>query len=379
MPPGFITTMALFVLLVALAWRPPRPRRSTPWSTVAMMTYLLNEQPFAALVVLTAAALPFLAGGTAGAPLWWLGLTLTAVPAAGMVALAVRTRTARPVLAAALDAAFGAPSRHRHTRMSWPRLLVPFVSYRPGVRRLRNLRYGAAPGRGQLLDVYLARRRPANAPVLVYLHGGGFAVGDKLLGGRPLLYRLASRGWVCVSANYRLRHVGYADRLGDVERVLAWVREHAAEYGADPSTVVLAGGSAGAHLAMMTALTGGRPPSGSGSAGTSVAAVIGLYGYYGSAGTLGSAAAAPAGWLRPDAPPALLVHGTLDTMVLVEDARAFAAELRRVSTRPVAYAELPGTQHNFDFFSSLRFHAVLDAVEDFLDRALPGRSPAEPA
>lgn len=217
--------------------------------------------------------------------------------------------------------------------------------------------------------------------LLVYLHGGGFAIGNKLVGGRPLLYRLASHGWICLSANYRLRQVGYADRLADVKRVVAWIRAHAAEYGADPSTVVLAGGSAGAHLATMAALTADdrRLQPGFEAADTSIAAVIGLYGYYGSAGPLGATAAAPLAHLRSDAPPFLLVHGALDTMVLVEDAREFAAALGRAVSRPVAYAELPGTQHNFDFFGSLRFHAVLDTVEDFLDRALPRRSPDRPA
>ena len=40
--------------------------------------------------------------------------------------------------------------------------------------------------------------------MLIYLHGGGFRIGSKMLGAHPLLYRLASHGWVCVSANYRL-------------------------------------------------------------------------------------------------------------------------------------------------------------------------------
>jgi acetyl esterase/lipase len=280
------------------------------------------------------------------------------------------------VLTAALDAAFG-PGPHRRTPTPWPRLLVPFVSYRRGVRRIRNLRYGTVPGRGQLLDVYLARDRPAPAPVLVYLHGGGFAIGNKMIGGRPLLYRLAAHGWISVSANYRLRRATYADQLADIKRVVAWIREHAAEYGADPSAVVLAGGSAGAHLAATAALTADdrQLQPGFESADTSVAAVLGLYGYYGSAGPLGTTEAAPLARLRPDAPPFFLVHGTLDTMVPVEDARAFAAELGRVSARPVAYAELPGTQHNFDFSPSPRFHAVLDAVEDFLDRVLTRRTP----
>jgi hypothetical protein len=65
------------------------------------------------------------------------------------------------------------------------------------------------------------------------------------------------------------------------------------------------------------------------------------------------------------APPFLIVHGALDTLVLRDEASAFADQLRAVSRQPVVYAELPGTQHNFDFFHSLRSHAVADAVVRF--------------
>ncbi|MFC8373332.1 hypothetical protein [Streptomyces sp. CB02400] len=59
------------------------------------------------------------------------------------------------------------------------------------------------------------------------------------------------------------------------------------------------------------------------------------------------------------------MRGALDTLVPAGDARRFADEPARVSSTPVAFAELPGTQHDFDFFHSLRFHAVADAVEGF--------------
>lgn len=80
--------------------------------------------------------------------------------------------------------------------------------------------------------------------------------------------------------------------------------------------------------------------------------VIAFYGYYGQAG--GNADSTPLAHLHPGAPPFLVIHGTLDTLVLVEDAHHFASEIARVSTQPVVYAELPCTQHNFDFFPSLR-------------------------
>jgi acetyl esterase/lipase len=70
-------------------------------------------------------------------------------------------------------------------------------------------------------------------------------------------------------------------------------------------------------------------------------------------------------WCTPVRRPSLLVHRDQDTLVLVEDARRFAEGLRGASADPVVYAELPGAQHVFDLFHSLRFEAVVDAVEAF--------------
>jgi acetyl esterase/lipase len=67
-----------------------------------------------------------------------------------------------------------------------------------------NLRYGDA-GRRNLLDLYRSRARPSGGPVLIHVHGGGSTRGRKNSQSLPLLYRLTSQGWVCVSANYRLR------------------------------------------------------------------------------------------------------------------------------------------------------------------------------
>ena len=66
-----------------------------------------------------------------------------------------------------------------------------------------------------------------------------------------------------------------------------------------------------------------------------------------------------------DAPPFFAAHGDLDTIVLVEDARAFVHALRRISSSPVVYAELPGAQHTFDLFHSIRFETVVDGIEAF--------------
>src|SRR5690606_36817706 len=127
------------------------------------------------------------------------------------------------------------------TRPPVGRILLTFVFRPRGIERRRNVKYGPA-GRRNTLDVYRHRTRPVNAPVLLYFHGGGFVTGFKSLESRALLFHLASRGWVTVSANYRLRpHADFFGHLADVKSVIAWARQHADELGIDPATVVLAG------------------------------------------------------------------------------------------------------------------------------------------
>ena len=151
----------------------------------------------------------------------------------------------------------------------------------------------------------------------------------------------------------------FSDPLIDVKKVIAWVREHGRESGADPNAVFLAGSSAGGHLASLAALTSASPAG----PDTSVAGVVSLYGYYGRSS---GAAHHPRDWpyATTNAPPCFVVHGEQDTVV-VEDARGFVEQLRATSSNPVVYAELPGAQHGFDLFRSRRFDTVVDAIEAF--------------
>jgi acetyl esterase/lipase len=74
----------------------------------------------------------------------------------------------------------------------------------------------------------------------------------------------------------------------------------------------------------------------------------------------------PVHWIRADAPPFLVVHGDLDTLVPVAQARSFTKRLRQVSAAPVLYAEMKGAQHAFDIFPSYRAARVIEGVERFL-------------
>jgi acetyl esterase/lipase len=323
--------------------------------------FLANELPFVGMYVLVASTALAAAQGDLVTP---LGLVGAAVGAATLVGLAVVAMRALPT-GDVMDAAV--PGVAPGARRPWARIVLwpfPFPSW--SVRRTRNVAY-AEGGRFHRLDVYRSRRRAPDGPTFVHFHGGAFRSGRKSREARPLLNRLAQRGWVCVSANYRLTpHATFPDQLVDAKRVVAWVREAGHRYGADGDLVIVSGSSAGGHLASMLALTIGDAAFQPGfeAADTAVAAAVPLYGYLGPIDTRGPRSS-PHDHVHAGAPPFLVVHGDHDSLVVVGDARAFVDRLRSVSAETVAYAELPGAQHDFDFFHSLRFEAVIDGIERF--------------
>jgi dipeptidyl aminopeptidase/acylaminoacyl peptidase len=86
--------------------------------------------------------------------------------------------------------------------------------------------------------------------------------------------------------------------------------------------------------------------------------------------------ASPLSHLRADAPPALVVHGTLDTLAPVQEAREFVRLLRETSNAPVAYAELRGAHHAFEIFHSIRELHTVAGVDQFLAWLLSVDPPA---
>lgn len=97
------------------------------------------------------------------------------------------------------------------------------------------------------LDLY-APDEAENAPIMLYVHGGGWRGGDKSAVWRKPEF-LCSAGWLFASTNYRfVPEVTPAEQVRDVARAVAWLHEHAAEYGGDPDRIYLMGHSAGAHL-----------------------------------------------------------------------------------------------------------------------------------
>ena len=264
----------------------------------------------------------------------------------------------------------------------FPRLVYPLPRPARSVQAIRNIDYVGDGVRAHRLDII--RRRgdpPSGAPVLVYIHGGAWVIGDKREQGLPLLHELARRGWVTVTINYRLSpRATWPDHIVDCKRALAWVRDHIAEYGGDPGFIAVSGGSAGGHLSALLALTPGDPDFQPGfeEADASVDACVPFYGVYDMTAGRGTSrydeglltllerrvfkrtladdpavfeAASPLRRVSADAPPFFVIHGTNDTLVPVAEARRFvrrpagrvgvARALRRASLHPARLRRAP--------------------------------------
>ena len=118
------------------------------------------------------------------------------------------------------------------------------------VKKALNVRYAEVPGADAnllSLDIY-APSNAAQCPVMVYVHGGGWARGDKqAVGIKPDYF--CSRGWVFVSINYRLvPKVDIVAQAQDAANAVAWVHAQIAAHGGNPEKLHLMGHSAGAHL-----------------------------------------------------------------------------------------------------------------------------------
>jgi acetyl esterase/lipase len=273
----------------------------------------------------------------------------------------------------------------------------PAAFAHPDVEVIRGVPYGPV-GVRQQLDIYRPRSiPPGGCPVLLQIHGGAWVIGDKAHQALPLMYHLASRGWICVAANYRLSpSVGFPVHLEDCKRALCWIRSKGGEYGMDTRFVAVTGGSAGGHLAALMGLTENRPELQTDHPGvdTSVQACVPFYGVYDFLARYDQHPNAevvirflknrvlhespeqnPALWdlaspvtqIHEAAPPFMLVHGRIDSLAAINDGRTFAQRLRRTSRKPVVFAELPGAEHGFDCMHSPRTERVIDGVERFLD------------
>lgn len=154
-----------------------------------------------------------------------------------------------------------------------------------GVRWQRDIPFCTIPGtdRELLCDVW---QPPEDASpsglAFIYLHGGAWHWMDKDFGTRLFFRHVAAQGHLVMDVAYRLcPEVDIYGMIGDVKRAIVWIKAHAKEYDVDPARVVVAGGSTGAHLAMLAAYAPDCPeltPVDLVEADPSVRAVVAYYG-----------------------------------------------------------------------------------------------------
>ena len=212
--------------------------------------------------------------------------------------------------------------------------------------RVADVRYGPNPREG--LDIYVPKQQTTRA-VVIFWFGGSWQ------NGRKEQYRfvgaaLAQRGILTVIPNYRLYpEVRFPELMEDGAKAVAWVHEHARDYGADPKRIVLMGHSAGGHMAALLAL---NPQY------TQCACVIGLVGLSGPYAldpntdvlrTIFGAPSTPADWqpvrfASTHSPPALLLHGLNDTVVSPSHTRELQSALERQGVRVETHF-YPGRSH----------------------------------
>jgi acetyl esterase/lipase len=266
----------------------------------------------------------------------------------------------------------------------------------------RGIHYGNSPA--QVLDVWRRKDPPAQpAPVLIFVPGGAWVHGRCMGQGSALMSRLAEQGWVCLAVDYRVApHHRWPRHITDVKTAIAWARANVDRFGGDRNFVAVAGCSAGGHLSALAGLTPddsahqAELPEG---ADSSVDAVVGIYGRYDwedrstpervrfvdfleRVVVRKSIArhpdvfrdASPIARVHRNAPPFLVIHGSKDNVIPVEQARSFVDRLRAVSHSMVGYLELPGAGHGYDLIDGERAGAAAHVASLFLNQVYRTKS-----
>ena len=401
MPTAFLVVAIIGALLTINAYRP-----LVRWGPLSIFVFfagwIVSELPLHRIVWQLGLTGFFVWQGALDGWQGWAALAIIAASWFGHWYLVVEANKARDITEDALREALGDDYRDRidptlAERFDPPiprrRLVLPFSRKHDDVAVTRNLSYGKY-GRRNRLDVYRRVDEPTGCPVLLQVHGGAWVIGSKEQQGWPLMSHLAANGWVCVAINYRLGpRSSWPDMIVDVKQAITWVKDHVAEYGGNPDFIVITGGSAGGHLCSLAALTPNAPEFQPGfeERDTTVQACVPFYGVYDFTNRDGVGrgdmrgflermvmksklsqaeavwdSASPMSRVSTDAPPMFVIHGKNDTLVPVAEARLFVQLLREVANDPVAYAELPGAQHAFEVFASIRTAHVINAVERFV-------------
>ncbi|MGQ7870350.1 alpha/beta hydrolase fold domain-containing protein [Sunxiuqinia sp. sy24] len=254
------------------------------------------------------------------------------------------------------------------------------------VHEIKNIEYKRVGERSLQLDLYLPKQLSEQAPLLVFIHGGGWRSGkrgDYL----PYLIDFAEKGYATATVSYRLvKDSIYPACVEDIQDAMHWVFQNGENYGYDTSRVALIGGSAGAHLAMLAAY--GWHREGDKPAKFPIKAVVDIYGpvdfriEYARTqplvtGFIGHAydekpelywEASPARYLSADDPPTLILQGTSDQLLPPSQSDLLKEEFDRLGV-PCEYYRFPLWPHAMDVVQRVNDYAQLK-MDTFFEKHL---------
>jgi acetyl esterase/lipase len=240
------------------------------------------------------------------------------------------------------------------------------------IEAIKNIEYKNINGKSLQLDIYKSKSLVQKAPLLVFIHGGGWKSGDRA---DYLVYLIAfaRKGYVTATVSYRLLDIApYPACAEDITDVVQWLFKNGDNYGYDPDRIALIGGSAGAHLAMLAGYGWKKnrmvtDSSAVPAAGHKIKAVVDIYGptdltteFSRSNSTVTNflaktydqapelfLEASPIHYLNKNNPPTMILHGTSDQIVPISQSDQLKAGLDSLGV-PIVYYKVPLWPHTMD-------------------------------
>ncbi|MCX7885842.1 MAG: alpha/beta hydrolase, partial [Verrucomicrobiae bacterium] len=271
----------------------------------------------------------------------------------------------------------------------------------PGVKAHRDVPYIANGHERQKLDLFLPEKPAGPLPLIIWIHGGGWAAGSKE-GCPPLRAGYVERGYAVASIGYRLSGDAiFPAQIEDCKSAVRWLRANAKQYGLDPDRFAVWGSSAGGHLAALLGTSGDVKAFDVGENLHVTSRVQAVCDYYGPTDFLQMDAHAPPDarlkhdspaspesrliggpiqenkekvaranpitYVTPDDPPFLIVHGDADPVVPIHQSKLLFEALKKAGV-PVRFHTIKGAGHGQGFGG----REISEMVAAFFDAHLKG-------
>ena len=252
------------------------------------------------------------------------------------------------------------------------------------IEEIKNIEYKNVNGKSLQLDIYKPKDIVKPAPLLVFIHGGGW-VGGQRSDYLVYLVAFAKMGYMTATVSYRLvKDSVYPACAEDITDAVQWLFKNGEAYGYDPDRIALIGGSAGGHLALLAAYGWQKNNVNNDTAIHRIKAVVDIYGpvdlttdfaqnnstvtrfighSYKEAPELFKEAS-PIYYLDKSDPPTMILHGTSDQTVPISQSDTLKARLDDLGI-PNVYFRLPFWPHTMDLDQRVNDYCKLKMSQFF--------------